>query len=100
MDDPLLIAKLAGAAVTFAVGIWIGLGMPGVKRPAQPRDWHAKDRFRATWINRVFFRMDQTPRRFDAGRLIVPKSESEEAEPSAPTEEAKGVVRLRRPDQG
>lgn len=98
-DDTLLIVKLAGAAIVFVLGIWIGLGMPGVKeRPTQRRDWRPADRFRATWINRVFFRMDQAPRRFDTGRLIVPRSESDPPEENA--DESDGIVRLRRPGEG
>jgi hypothetical protein len=99
-DDPVLVAKIAGAVVVFALGIWIGLGMPGAKRPKHTRDWRPADRLRATWINRVFFRMDRAPRRFDADRLIVPgkrSGESRQQEPSGDAEESSDVVRLRRP---
>ncbi|MEE9132201.1 MAG: hypothetical protein V3U13_01440 [Gemmatimonadota bacterium] len=77
MDDPVLIAKIIGAAVAFGLGIWIGIGTPGLKRPAQSRPWRAADRLHATWINRVFFRMERPARRLDASRLIVPKDEPE-----------------------
>ena len=99
-DDPVLVAKIAGAVVVFALGIWIGLGMPGAKRPKQTRDWHPADRLRATWINRVFFRMDRAPRRFDADRLIVPgksSGENSQQESTGGAEESSDVVRLRRP---
>jgi hypothetical protein len=98
-DDPVLIAKIAGAVVVFALGIWIGLGMPGAKRPTQTRDWRPADRLRATWINRVFFRMDRAPRRFDADRLIVPgkgSGASRRSEPSENADESSDIVRLRR----
>jgi len=100
LDDPVLIAKIAGAVVVFALGIWIGLGMPGAKRPKQTRGWHPADRLRATWINRVFFRMDRAPRRFDTDRLIVPGKSSGENPQQGSTggvEESSDVVRLRRP---
>ena len=99
-EDPVLIAKLAGAVVVFILGIWIGLGMPGAKRPKQTRDWRPADRLRATWINRIFFRMDRAPRRFDTDRLIVPGKSSGEGrrqEPGGDTQESSDVVRLRRP---
>jgi hypothetical protein len=99
-DDPVLIAKLAGALVVFALGIWIGLGMPGAKRPSKPREWRPADRLRATWINRVFFRMDRAPRRFDADRIIVPgkgATASEGKQDKDGSDESSDVVRLRRP---
>lgn len=101
-DDPVLIAKIAGAVVVFALGIWIGLGMPGAKRPAERREWRPEDRLRATWINRVFFRMDRAPRRFDAGRIIVPRKEStadQNQEASEGEDDSSDVLRLRRPGQ-
>ena len=99
-DDPVLIAKLAGALVVFALGIWIGLGMPGAKRPSQTnREWRPADRLRATWINRVFFRMDRAPRRFDADRIIVPGKgpTASEGGQDKDGEDSSDVVRLRRP---
>lgn len=99
-DDPVLIAKLAGALIVFALGIWIGLGMPGVKRRSQTREWRPADRLRATWINRVFFRMDRAPRRFDADRIIIPGkvgTAGEEGQENEGSEESSDVVRLRRP---
>lgn len=97
--DPVLIAKLAGAVLAFALGIWIGLGTPGVRRSSGSRPWHPNDRLRATWINRVFFRMDRPQRRFGSGRLIAPSEEApaqtdESGEEAA--EDARGIVRLRR----
>jgi hypothetical protein len=103
LNDPVLIAKLAGAVVVFALGIWIGLGMPGAKRPKQTRNWQPADRLRATWINRVFFRMDRAPRRFDADRLIVPSkgsSASRRQDPGEEVQEPSDVVRLRRSGPG
>jgi hypothetical protein len=102
VEDPVLVGKLMGAVVAFALGVWIGLGMPGVGRSARPRGWHPTDRLRATWINRAFFRMDQAPRRFDASRLIVPKSASGDSgrPPGGEAAESEEAVRLRRPDQG
>ncbi len=95
--DTVLILKLAGAAIVFVLGLWIGLGMPGVKeRPTERRDWRPVDRFRATWINRVFFRMDQAPRRFDTGRLIVPPADGDRREEDEESGRSGGVVRLRR----
>jgi hypothetical protein len=98
LNDPVLIAKLAGAVLVFVLGIWIGLGMPGARRPKESRDWRAADRLRATWINRVFFRMDRAPRRFDTNRLIVPDKNSGENGPEGQDEGVKRppeVVRLR-----
>lgn len=95
MDKLLLVAMIAGAVLTFALGIWIGLGRPGMKDTVQQRPWRADERLGATWINRVFFRMDRRPRRFDAGRLVVPKSGSDKAHKDK-EEESSGVVRLRR----
>ncbi len=94
MDRLLWVAMVAGAVLTFAIGIWIGLGRPGMKDSVQQRPWRSEDRLQATWINRVFFRMDRRPRRFDAGRLVVPKSESDKAKDEE--EGSSGVVRLRR----
>jgi len=98
LNDPVLIAKLVGAVVVFALGIWIGLGMPGAKRPRPSQGWHPADRLRATWINRVFFRMDRVPRRFDTDRLIVPGRGSGDRRHDGQSDGAKKrpeVVRLR-----
>jgi hypothetical protein len=88
--------KLAGAVLTFLLGIWIGLGAPGIRHRVQPRAWDARDRLRATWLNRIF--SGEAPRRFDAGRLIVPKEKGEGKGPGGgeggPKE--RPVVRLRR----
>ncbi len=102
MIDARLAVMVAGAVLAFALGVWIGLGQPGLKRRAEPRPWRSADRFRATWINRLFFRMDTRPRRFDAGRLIVPKSRSaeESGEREGEERETADVVRLRRPRGG
>jgi hypothetical protein len=96
--DPVLIGKLAGAVLVFALGIWIGLGMPGARRPKESREWRPADRLRATWINRVFFRMDRAPRRFDTDRLIVPGKRSGQDHPAESAEQPKSqpdVLRLR-----
>lgn len=98
LNDPVLIAKLAGAVLVFALGIWIGLGMPGARRPKESREWRPADRLRATWINRVFFRMDREPRRFDTDRLIVPGKRPGGDRPAGSAEKPKSrpdVVRLR-----
>lgn len=98
LEDPVLVAKIAGALVAFGLGIWIGLGTPGLKRTSGAREWRSADRLRATWINRLFFRMDQPVRRFDTDRLIVPKHGSEEEGREAEEDERErpDVVRLRR----
>ncbi len=95
MDRLLVVAMIAGAILTFAIGIWIGLGRPGMKDSVQQRPWRSEDRLRATWINRVFFRMDRRPRRFDTGRLVVPKGKQDQPQEKT-GEENSGVVRLRR----
>ncbi len=95
MDKLLIVAMIAGAILTFAIGIWIGLGRPGMKDSVQQRPWRSEERLSATWINRVFFRMDRRPRRFDASRLVVPKGKPDDAQKKA-EEEDPGVVRLRR----
>lgn len=87
----ILIAKIAGAVLVFALGIWIGLGMPGRKGPEKPAQWHSEDRLRATWINRMFFRAGASSRGWDTGRLMVPKKGGEEGK-----EEKRPVVRLGR----
>lgn len=97
--DPILIAKLAGAVLAFALGIWIGLGTPGVRRSSGARPWHPSDRLRATWMNRLFFRMDRPPRRFGSGRLIAPGDKaagSDEESGDEQAEEARDIVRFRR----
>jgi hypothetical protein len=83
--DLMLIAKIAGALLAFALGIWIGIGMPGARRAREARDWRSSDRLRATWLNRVFFTMDRPSHRFGTG-LIVPKSGSSKSGDSAPEE--------------
>lgn len=100
--DVELVLKLIGAVLTFAFGIWIGLGMPGLHRRSttQPSSWRAADRLGRTWINRLFFRMDSPPRRFDTGRLVVPKGGGSPGSDEAPKNEkreGREMVRLRRP---
>jgi hypothetical protein len=99
MDDPILIAKIGGALVAFILGIWIGLGMPGMRRTPQKRDWRSADRLQATWINRLFFRMERPARRFDADRLIVPGEPKKKGAGESKNESDAGdeMVRLRRP---
>ncbi len=96
--DAVLVLKIGGAALTFALGIWIGLGMPGLKRSKRSREWQSSDRLRATWINRLFFRMEHSERRFGSG-LITPgdkPGEAGEERGEADSEDSSGVVRLRR----
>lgn len=93
--DAVLLLKIVGAAVTFALGIWVGLGTPGLKRSKPSRDWQSSDRLRATWINRVFFRMDREDRSFGSG-LISPGQEPDEEQQEADSEDSSSVVRLRR----
>ncbi len=96
--DTVLLLKIAGAALTFAMGIWIGLGTPGLNRSKRPREWQSSDRLRATWINRVFFRMEPSERRFGSG-LITPgdkPGEAGEEQREADPEDSSAVVRLRR----
>lgn len=90
--DTILGLKIIGAILVFALGIWIGIGTPGARRPARRKEWDAVDRLRATWINRVFFRGADTSRGWDTGRFLAPKDEGEpkDEERSAPE------VRLRR----
>lgn len=88
-------AKIFGAVAVFALGLWLGFGAPGLKQARRIREWRSADRLRATWINRVFFNMGGSPRRFDTGRLVVPKEESEEATAEGEAK-SKTVVRLRR----
>ncbi|MGD2217461.1 MAG: hypothetical protein PVJ64_11920 [Gemmatimonadales bacterium] len=96
--DAVLLLKIAGAALTFALGIWIGLGMPGLKQRKRSREWQSSDRLRATWINRVFFRMEGSERRFGSG-LIKPGDKADEGgagQREGESEDSSGVVRLRR----
>ncbi len=98
MQDVVLILKIVGAVLAFAVGIWIGLGTPGLGRSITPRYWQASDRLRATWLNRMFFRMERRERRFGSG-LITPGGKPEEASEEQRVGEADAssdVVRLRR----
>ncbi len=98
--DYVLALKLAGAAFAFALGIWIGFGAPGLRRKGgQAREWRAADRLRATWINRVFFKMERPARRFDASRLIIPDDEPEEPSENGGDDEGR-VVHLRRSGGG
>jgi hypothetical protein len=87
--DLILIAKIAGAVFVFVLGIWIGFGMRGVRGPKKPKEWHADDRLRATWINRTFFRAGPPSRGWDTDRLVVPKKDDED-------EEKRPIVKLGR----
>ena len=78
--DLILISRIAGAVLVFALGIWIGLGMRGARSPKRSKEWHADDRLRATWINRTFFRAGPPSRGWDTDRLVVPKEEGEQKE--------------------
>jgi len=97
--DTVLLLKIVGAAVTFALGVWIGLGTPGLGRSKRPREWQSSDRLQATWINRLFFRMERSERRFGRG-LITPGGKpgeiGEAGEQGEPDESSSDVVRLRR----
>lgn len=96
--DALLLLKIAGAALTFALGIWIGLGAPGLRRSKPTREWQSSDRLRATWINRVFFNMERSERRFGSG-LITPADKpagAGEGQQDADPEDSSSEVRLRR----
>ena len=72
------------------VGIWIGFGMRGARGPKRAKAWHATDRLRATWINRMFFRGGPPSRGWDTDRLLVRKKEEGEQEEKRP------IVRLGR----
>ncbi len=74
MFDFELIAKIVGAALTFAIGIWLGFGRPGVKHTDVPREGRLSDRLHGTWLNRMFFASGRAPRRFSTSRLVAPKS--------------------------
>jgi len=100
-NDPVLIAKIVGAALAFALGIWIGFGAPGLKRKHRAREWRGADRLRATWINRVFFRMERPARGFDADRLIVPDDgRGARSDETVEDEGEDGVVQLHRSERG
>ncbi len=97
--DTVLLLKIAGAALTFALGIWIGLGMPGLKRSKRSREWQSSDRLHATWLNRVFFRMERSERRFGSGLITPgdkPDGTDEGQQEQADSEDSPGEVRLRR----
>lgn len=100
MEDPVFIAKIIGAVLAFAVGIWIGLGTPGLKRPTPSSSGRPIDRLNATWMNRVFFSMSARPRRFDAGRIVPPGKNGPHGAGPDEDSESEGreerVVRLRR----
>jgi hypothetical protein len=102
MQDPVLLLKIVGAVLALALGIWIGLGMPGKKRPKRPRDWRAEDRLRATWLNRAFFRMERPQRRFGLD-LITPGGGTgdgeEEEEVGEVEEDPSDAVRPRRTEE-
>lgn len=99
MEDPILIAKIIGAVLTFALGIWIGLGTPGLGKPKSSRGARPRDRLNATWMNRVFFKVSDRPRRFDVGRLIDPEKEAaarQKGDEAKEEDREQPVVRLRR----
>jgi hypothetical protein len=101
MEDPVFIAKIVGAALAFAAGIWIGLGTPGLDRPPPSGSGRPIDRLNATWINRAFFKMAARPRRFDIGRIVPPGKNGAPAaggdEDSAQAEREERSLRLPRP---
>jgi hypothetical protein len=63
-----MLLKLAGAAL----GLWIGLGLPGLKVEDAPRRGAPRRYLHGTWLNRLFFGMPTPPRRFDVRRLVMP----------------------------
>lgn len=96
-QDPVLVLKIIGAVAAFAIGLWVGFGMPGVGRPRESREWRSSDRLSATWINRVFFTGTRAPRRFDGSRLVAPGPRSQPEADAEDEEERAEVIRLRRP---
>ncbi len=62
--------KIAGAVAAFGFGIWIGMGLPGVKK-GQPKPGQRATLDR-TWMNRLMRGRMATPRRFSTGRLVAP----------------------------
>jgi len=98
--DVTLILKLAGALLALIAGIWIGLGMPGLRSaPPPPSRGRPIERLNATWMNRVFFKMSARPRRFDAGRLTAPPGKGQkgaDAEDEAADKPEDRIVRLPR----
>lgn len=100
MEDPVFIAKIIGAVLALAAGIWIGFGTPGLKRPTPSSSGRPIDRLNATWMNRAFFRMSARPRRFDIGRIVPPGKNGAPAvghdENTGDEEREERVVRLRR----
>jgi hypothetical protein len=100
MEDPVFIAKIVGAVLAFAAGIWIGLGTPGLDRPTPSGSGRPIDRLNATWINRAFFKMAARPRRFDIGRIVPPGQKPSSAtgrdESLAGDKHEERVVRLRK----
>lgn len=96
MIDLVMMAMAAGAVLVFALGIWIGLGMPGARRSKEARVWRSADRLRATWMNRVFFGTGTAPRRFDASRLLAPKGGRTEEPGDSEGKPKDEVVRFRR----
>ena len=101
MEDPVFIAKIAGAVLALAAGVWIGLGMPGLKDEPRPSHGRPINRLNATWMNRMFFKMSARTRRLDAGRLVAPgrdgrkSAQEEEADEDADRPEER-IVRLPR----
>jgi hypothetical protein len=70
--------KLLGAGLAFVVGIWIGLGLPGLKDRHEPRRGRPLSYLHGTWLNRLFFGMPRPPRRFDSTRLLDPRKRARE----------------------
>ncbi len=64
--------KVVGAVLAFAAGIWIGLGMPGWRKDDEARRRSTSDRLNATWMNRMFFKLPERPRRFGEGGFTTP----------------------------
>lgn len=83
----IFLAKIVGAVLVFALGIWIGLGMPGLGHREERRAGRLSGRLHGTWLNRLFFGMSSPPRRFDASRLVVPKAPAKKGGPARTADE-------------
>lgn len=74
--DLILWLKVSGAVLAFVGGIWIGLGLPGLKSGGREggvggRRWTLE----RTWMNRLMRGRFDRPRRFSTHRLIRPGEE-------------------------
>lgn len=86
--DLILWLKVSGALLAFVGGIWLGLGLPGLKRGGKEgeiggRRWTLE----RTWMNRLMRGRLDRPRRFSTRRLIRPGEKGE------PTRQGHGAGR-------